>query len=442
VKVPPIRYAQNGDISLAYSQFGAGPDLVLVPGFVSNVEAVWEEPSLARWFERLGAFARVTLFDKRGTGLSERGSALPTMDERMDDMRAVMDDAGVESASLFGVSEGGAATILFAATEPARTSALVLWGTWARLVRGPDCPYGVLPSDLEAMAGHVQPAWGTGVGLGAWAPSKASDPRFREWFARFQRQSASPHDAVRLITTYAEIDVRDVLPALRIPVLVLHRRGDRMVPVDAGRDIAARVPGARMVELPGDGHLFWTGEQDEVLAEIEEFLTGERSAPDHDRVLATVLFTDVVESTRHLSAIGDRPWRDLVAEHESDAKRAIEVHRGRRVKSTGDGLLAVFDGPTRAIRCAEAIVDLARRAGIELRAGLHTGEIEVLDDGDVSGLAVNIAARVAAAAEPGEVLVSRTLADLVAGSGIALQPRGTRELKGVPGEWALYGLGR
>jgi pimeloyl-ACP methyl ester carboxylesterase len=436
--VPETRYAKSGDVHIAYATSGEGPlDLVFVPGFVSHLEYALEEPSVARFMRRLGSFTRVVAFDKRGTGLSDRSAVLPTMDERMDDIRAVMDAASSTQAALFGVSEGGPLTLLFAATYPDRAKAIVLYGSHARFLAAPDYPWGVKPEQLRSMAEHIEPRWGTGVGLGAWAPSMAGDRRFRDWWARFQRLSASPSAAVAQIASYAEIDVRDILPLVTVPALIIHRTGDRMINVEAGRYLADRLPNARFVELPGDDHFFWTGDQDTVLEEIEEFLTGARSAPEPDRVLASVLFTDIVGSTEQAASLGDRTWRGLLDAHDTLVRRQLERFRGREVHTTGDGFLATFDGPARGIRCAQTIVDGVRSLGLEVRAGLHAGECELRGQ-DVGGLAVHIAARVGALAGPGEVLVSSTVKDLVAGSGIEFLDRGEHALRGVPGTWRLF----
>jgi class 3 adenylate cyclase len=418
--------------------YGDGPlDLVYVPGFVSHLEVAAEEPSLARFLRRLGSFSRFTLLDKRGTGLSDRGVPLPTLEERMDDIRAVLDDVGIETAALLGVSEGGPAALLFAATYPERVRAIVLYGTYARVVKASDYPLGIEAAELLEFARGLEESWGTGIALNVFAPSVGDDPRFREWWGRYQRLAASPADARTVIESVASIDVRHVLPTVTASTLVLHRRGDRLFPVDGARYLAEHLPRARFVELPGADHLFWTGNQDEVLEEIEEFLTGARANLDPDRVLATILFTDIAGATQRAAELGDREWRRLLDAHDVLVRRELERFRGREVNTTGDGFVAAFDGPVRAIRCGREIIAAARSLGLDVRAGLHTGECELRGD-DLGGVAVHVAARVAAAAQPGEVLVSRTVTDLLAGSGIEFDDRGERELKGVPGSWRLF----
>jgi pimeloyl-ACP methyl ester carboxylesterase/class 3 adenylate cyclase len=439
VQPPETRYAKSGDVHVAYQVLGHGPtDLVLIPGFISHLEHQWEEPGLAHTLTRLASFSRLIMVDKRGTGLSDRGVGLPTLDERMDDVRAVMDAAGSDQAALFGISEGGSMAMLFTATYPERTRALILWGAYARLLKAPDYPAGVSPKLFEQTAPYIEPRWGTGVGFGAWMPSCAKDERARAWFAKAQRLAASPADAVALLTTYNLIDARDALPIISRPTLVLHRVGDRMIPVELARYVADHIPGARLVEFPGEDHILMRN-QDPVIDEIQEFITGVRPQAEPDRLLSTVLFTDIVESTRLAAEAGDRRWREILERHEDVVRRELERYRGRAVKTMGDGFLATFDGPARAVRCAEAIRGELRLDGVEIRAGLHTGEIEVMGE-DVGGIAVHIAARVAAMAGGGETLVSSTVKDLVVGSGIEFEDRGAHELKGVPGEWRVFAV--
>ena len=438
----PIRYAKSGDVHVAYQVLDDGtgrPDLVFVPGFVSHLECSAEEPSLARFVRRLTSFARVTLFDKRGTGLSDRTGRLSTMEERMDDIRAVMDAADVERAALFGVSEGGPLTLLFAATYPERVRAIVLYGTYARLLEAPDYPCGIPAEVMREFANGLEANWGTGVALSLWAPSVAGDERFRQWWARYQRLSASPADARALIESAAGLDARHVLPTVTAPALVLHRRGDRILDVEMGRYLAEHLPDAHFVEHPGADHFFWTGDPDEVLDEAEEFLTGTRGASDPDRVLATILFTDIVGSTERAAELGDSRWRSVLDMHDALVRRELDRFRGREIKPTGDGFFASFDGPVRAIRCAQAIVAAARSIGLDVRTGLHTGECELRGD-DLGGFAVHVAARVAEQSRAGEVLVSRTVTDLLAGSGIEFDDRSEHELKGVPGTWRLFAV--
>lgn len=436
------RYARSGDVHIAYQVVGEGPfDLVYVPGWVSHVELAWEEPTLARFLGRLASFSRLILFDKRGTGLSDRVSddKLPTLEERMDDLRAVMDAVGSERAAIFGVSEGGTLAALFAATYPERTTALVMFGTFARRIWSPDYPWAPTPEQRQQEYECVESGWGKLVDLERYVPSKIGDEAFATRLATYLRRAASPGAAVALLRMNTQIDIRAVLPTIHVPTLVLHRTGDRDANVDEGRWLAAQVPGARFVELAGDDHFPWVGDQEAILDEVQEFLTGVRPAPEADRLLVTVLFTDIVGSTEWAARLGDRAWKEMLDQHHGLVRQELHRFRGREVDTAGDGFLATFDGPARAIRCACRIRDGVRRLGIEIRAGLHTGEIEVTGE-EIMGIAVHIGARVAAAAQPGEVLVSSTVKDLVAGSGILFADRGAHVLKGVPGEWHLFAV--
>jgi pimeloyl-ACP methyl ester carboxylesterase len=437
---PETEYTKSGDVHIAYQVTGHGPlDLVWVPGFVSHLEYQWEYPGSARSLERLASFSRLIRFDKRGTGLSDRDSAIPTLEQRMEDVRAVMDAVGSKRAALLGISEGGPMSCLFAATYPGRTTALILYGSFARRAWAPDYPFGRTEAEwAEAMA-RLEHEWGKPVGIDRWAPGAAQDEPFKHWWANYLRLGASPGAALSVGRLTYAIDVRPILAAIRVPTLVLHRSGDRISPVEAGRDMADRIPGARMVELPGEDHLPWFGDVDSIVDEIEEFLTGVRSHAQSDRVLATVLFTDVVGSTERAVVLGDRGWRDLLDGFYAVVRRELDRFRGREVDSTGDGLFASFDGPARAIRCASAITGGVRSLGIEVRTGVHTGECEVMGE-KMSGIAVHVGARVAAQAAPSEVLVSSIVRDLVAGSGIRFEDRGIRTLKGVPGEWRLFAV--
>jgi pimeloyl-ACP methyl ester carboxylesterase len=428
---PVTRYAKSGDVSVAYQVFGEGPiNLIVVPGFVSNIENFWEQPDLARWMLRLANYARVVMFDKRGTGMSDRVAELPGLDQRMDDLRAVMDAVDMERAAVLGISEGGALSVLFAATYPDRCRGLVLYGTYARARQ----------EVVEAFLGYVDRAWGTGGSLSMFAPSRANDPALQRWWSRFERLGASPAAASALMRMNAQINVRDILPTIRVPTLVIHRTGDQVSPVRGGRALAKYIPGARYIELPGDDHLPFLGDNtDEIADAIQEFLTGARAPITVDRVLATVLFTDIVGSTVKAATLGDRRWRDLLDSHHATIRRNLTSFRGHEVKSTGDGVLATFDGPARGVRCACAIAEEIRPLGIEIRAGLHTGECEMMGE-DVGGIAVHIGARVAALAGAGEVLVSSTVKDLVAGSGLRFGDRGSQSLKGVPGEWHIFAV--
>jgi class 3 adenylate cyclase len=443
VEIPATRYAKSGDVNIAYQVVGEGPlDVVLVIGWVFSFDPGWEDPATARFYGRLASFSRLILFDKRGTGLSDgvTPDQLPNLETRMDDVRAVMDAVGSERAALFGISEGGPMSILFAATYPERTSALVVSGSFARQLADPAHPIGIDEAELAERLERVERDWPRAYAsefLSRAAPALASDERVVAEYTRRMGRGASPAAAAALLQMNAQIDVRHVLPAVRVPTLVLHRATEYYA--EASRYLGERIPGARVVEQPGDDHLPWLGDQDELLDEVEEFLTGTRPEHQADRVLATVLFTDIVGSTQRAAELGDRRWRELLDAHHAEVRRQLERHRGQEVDTAGDGFLASFDGPARAVRCAWAVRDAVRPLGLEIRAGAHTGECE-LAEGKVSGIAVHTGARVTAEAAPGEVLVSSTVRDLVAGSGIEFEDRGVHELKGVPGEWRLYAV--
>jgi class 3 adenylate cyclase len=435
--VPKTQYAKSGDVRIAYQVVGEGPfDLVFVPGFISNLDVAWEEPYRARVWTRLAAFARLIMFDKRGTGLSDRTVGVPTLEERMDDVRAVMDAVGSQQAALFGISEGGAMSLLFAATYPERTRALVLYGAYGHF-----SSWVVPPDKIDAALDRMEKNWGTGESLRLFAPSVASDETFKLSWARFERLGASPSAVVALMRMNSEIDVRPILPSIRVPTFIIHRQGDVRVNVEAGRFMARQIPNAKYLELPGSDHLLWTGETERVLDEVEEFLTGSRSAIESDRVLATVLFTDIVNSTKRAETIGDRAWHDVLDRHNALVRREISRHRGHEVRTMGDGFLATFDGPARSIRCALAINEGVEALGLQVRAGLHTGEVEMADD-DLSGIAVHIASRVATMAKPGQVLVSNTVRDLVAGSNIRFHDEGSHSLKGLTESVRLFAAER
>jgi class 3 adenylate cyclase len=438
-RVPETRYAKADDgVHIAYQVFGQGGfDLVFIPGFISHVELAWEDEAIAKALRRLASFSRVIMFDKRGTGMSDRTERLPDIDRRMLDIEAVMEAVGSERSALFAVSEGGPMAILFAAAHPERTRALVLVATYARITACPDYPIGMPAEQLYESVHHLEPKWGTGVGLGGWAPSLTGDRGAREAFARLQRMAASPGAAMALMSSYMDIDVRPALPLVHAPTLVVHKTEDHMVPVAHGRYLTEHIAGARLIELPGTDHFWWTEDIGPILDEVEEFLTGARAVPEPDRVLASVLFTDIVDSTRRAVELGDKEWKLMLDRHDALAERQVARHGGRLVKTTGDGILATFDGPARSVRCAQAISDGAQALGIAVRAGVHTGEVELRGD-DIAGLGVNIASRIETLAQPGEVLVSRTVTDLVAGSGLDFDDRGEHDLKGVPGRWQLF----
>jgi pimeloyl-ACP methyl ester carboxylesterase len=435
----PIRYAENGEIHIAYQVVGDGPvDLVCVMGAITNLNVLWEDPEYRRFCERLASFSRLILFDKRGMGLSDRVRA-GTLEERMDDVRAILDAVGSETAALLGVSEGGPMSILFAATYPERTRALVLCGAEVKEETTDDWPWGEgTREEFEEWMDmdRVVQRWGKGLGIDSLAPSRAGDERLRRFVGRLQVESASPHDAVAFMRMAFEIDVRQVVPSVNAPTLILHRTDDKVCHVENARWLARNVEGSRYVELAGGDHLPWIDGED-FLDEIQEFLTGVREPAEPERMLATIMFTDIVGSTDRAHELGDRRWRDLLERHNEIVRHDLERFRGVEIDTAGDGFFATFDGPARAIRCARSIVENVRGVGLDVRSGLHTGECE-LSAGSVRGIAVHTGARVAAFASPGEVLVSSTVKDLVAGSGIEFTDRGVHELKGIPGEWRLY----
>jgi class 3 adenylate cyclase len=444
---PKTSYAKSGDVHIAYQTLGNGDrDLILVPGFISHVEHFWEDPGVARFLRRLASFSRLIFFDKRGTGMSDRvpDPELPTLEQRMDDVRAVMDAVGSERAALFAPSDAGAMATLFAATYPERTAALILYGCFAASAKDPDYPWGMTSDELAEHNRRISERWQQSWGQGAlylelFAPSMIGDERYEEWFARLERLSVSPGAAITLARMNRQIDVRQLLSAIQVPTLVLHRKDDRVVSVEEGRYLAERIPGAKYVELKGADHWPWTGDADAIIEEVLEFLTGTRELPSTDRILTTVMFTDIVGSTELAADMGDRRWAELLEGYQQIVRRELARFRGREIDTAGDGFLATFDGPARAIQCGSAIRDAVKGLGIEIRAGLHTGECEVVGE-KIRGVAVHIGARVAALAGPGEILVSRTVRDLVAGSGLAFDDRGSHVLKGVPGDWQLFAV--
>jgi len=440
VAQPVVKYAKSGPVHVAYQQLGAGPiDLIYVAGALSHLEVGWELPAYRRFMEELSGFARVTLFDKRGMGLSDRVAA-GTLDERMDDVRAIMDAAGIERGYLFGESEGGPLSILFAAAHPERTLGLILCGAEVKERITSDWPWGESTADeFEAAMDMVRELWpGTGGFLDSIAPSLSRDASAREWAVRLLRNAATPTSAEAFMRMAFDIDVRAVVPTISAPTLILHRVGDAVCHVENARFLAANISGSKYVELAGNDHVPWAGSSD-MLDEIREFITGVRESALPDRILATVLFTDVVDSTRLAESLGDRRWRELVGEHHRIVRGELVRFRGREIDNAGDGFLAAFDGPARALRAAQAIVAAVRPLGLEVRAGVHTGECEVLGE-KLVGIAVHVGARVASAAGSSQVFATSTVHDLVAGSGIEFVDQGRRVLKGVPGEWQLYSL--
>lgn len=437
----PTHYARSGNVHIAYRVFGEGPiDLLYVPTWISNIGVMDEEGSPAKpFFGRLGEFARIIGFDRRGSGLSDPIVGVATLEEQMDDVIAVLEAAGSKQAALFAQLEGGTMAAMFAATHPERTSALMLFSAWARLLWAEDYPWAATREERGPRIEAILENWGDGSWIAGFAPSRTNDPSAVRWFGRLQRFGASPATARAIIRAIGDTDVRGILHSIQVPTLVMRRRDDQFIAAEHAQYLTEHIPGARLVEVPGVDSVAISGTAEPVIAEIEEFLTGARSEREPDRVLATVLFTDIVDSTARAAELGDSRWRELLGRHDTLVRRHVERNRGRAVKSTGDGVLATFDGPARAIRGAQEIVDSAADIGIHIRAGLHTGECEVIGD-DVGGLAVHIGARVMSKAGPSEVMVSSTVRDLVVGSGIDFADRGEHDLKGVPGRWRLFAV--
>jgi len=435
---PDTRYTLSGGFHIAYQVVGDGPiDLVWVPGWISNIEHYWDEPVIARYFNRLATFSRLIMFDRRGTGLSDPVERAPMLEEQMDDVVAVMDAAGSERAAVYAMLEGGAMAAMFAATHPERTRALVLYEAQPRMSWAPDYDWALRSEERQA---RLAQGWGDGSRISMLAPSAAENPRLRRWFARLERLAASPGTAAKMLMMNGQVDVRAVLPLIQAPTLVLHRAHDTFIDIRHSEYLAEHIPGARFVKLPGSEAVTFGFDDGALVDEVEEFLTGTRKSGETERVLATVMFGDICDSTRLAAEMGDRRWRDLLESLAGTVGDQLGRFRGRAVKTMGDGFLATFDGPARAIRCARAIRDEARADyGVEVRAGLHTGEVEVMGS-DVGGIAVHIAARILGMADPGEALVSGTVKDLVVGSELAFEDRGAHELRGVPGEWHLWAV--
>jgi len=436
--VPEIKYAKSSDVHIAYQVLGKGPiDLVLVPGWVSNIEIFWEEPGLVRFLQRLSSFSRLILFDKRGTGLSDRVCYTPTLEERMDDVRTVMDAVQSDRAALVGYSEGGPMCCLFAATYPERTSSVIMIGSYARRIKAPDYPGGVSPEKFKGFLKQIETNWGDAVGLESRAPSLAKDPLFRQWWARFLRLSASPATEIALTTMNSEIDVRKILPTIRVPSLIIHAENDLVTSVEDGRYISENIPGAQLEIIPSKDHLPWVGCPEMILDKIEEFVTGSISKSNINRVLYTVMFTDIATSTELASQLGDRRWQTLLKAHHKAVRHEISIYAGREIDNSGDGFFVAFDGPARAIHCAIAIKKSLQTLQLGLRIGIHIGECEVIGE-KLAGIAVHIGARISGKAKPGQIFVSQTVKDLVAGSGIKFKDMGTHILKGVPEKWNLH----
>ncbi len=436
------KYTRSGDLWIAYQVIGEGPvDLLWVPGYMSHLEQNWTWPPYAELLERLASFSRLILFDRRGTGLSDRNVELGSFEELLDDIRAVLDAAGSERAFLFGGAEGGPMCALFAATFPGRVSGLILGASYARRRWAADYPWGISDESWQHILDAYDTRWGVDetFGVGRVAPSLAADPPFRRWHAEAARFGGTPASARAWFDLTMQIDIRDVLPTIRVPTLVVHRTDDTAVPVEAGRYLAEHIPNAKFAEVPGSDHYPFSGSQHELLDEVEEFVTGSKRSREPDRVLATVLFTDIVGSTERAAELGDARWKELLSAHHAVVRTELERARGKEARLTGDGIFATFDGPARAVGCACAIREAVRPLGIEIRAGLHTGELELTNSGP-EGIAVHIGARIAALAGPSEVLTSSTVRDLVVGSGIEFAERGTHVLKGVPGEWQVQAV--
>ena len=437
---PETRYVKSGDVHIAYQVVGSGPvDLVLVPGWVSNIECYWDDPAHARFLETLASFSRLILFDKRGTGLSDRVTHMPALETRIDDVRAVMGAVGSERAVLCGISEGGSMCALFAATHPARSLGLILIDSRPSGRLSAEAPWGRTRQQLDGFNKLCETEWGGPIGLEIFAPSVAQDETVRMWWAHLLRMSASPASVIALNNMNFEIDIRHVLPAIRVPTLLLHAVGDRSVPVSASRYMAQQIPGAKYVELPGLDHTPVRGNSEAILQEIRRFLVSAQQPVEVDRVLATMLFSDIVGSTERAVTLGDRSWRELLARHHQVVRHELQRFRGHEVDTAGDGFLATFDGPARGVRCASHMVEALRPLGLSIRVGLHTGECELVGN-KVAGIAVHIGARVATVAQPGEVIVSSTVKDLVAGSGLRFGDRGIQTLKGIPEPWHLFAV--
>jgi pimeloyl-ACP methyl ester carboxylesterase len=438
--LPRTKYARSGDVRIAYQISGDAPvDVVWAPGTMSHLDLDWEIPERALFFERFSKFCRLIRFDKRGTGLSDRPLKMATLEERTDDIRAVMDDIGLERANIFGVSEGGSMACLFAATYPQRVNSLLVWGAQARWIASPDHPWGQTQEEHDRMIAMIDDDWpsfdyitGPGAGVGPDA-----DPAFIESISRYMRAAANPSAVRAYELMNGQIDTRPILPSIQAPTLVMNRTGDPCARIEAARDMASRIPGAKFKEYPGNSHSMMLDDMETILSDIQEFITGERPIDSYDRILATVLFVDIASSTERAATLGDTRWRNVLNSYYAIVRKEFSRFRGKERNTTGDGFLATFDGPARAIRCALAITQTVKRLGIDVRASVHTGECELMGE-NVGGIAVHIGARIMAQAEPGVVLVSGTVKDLVSGSGIDFEDRGVHQLKGVPGEWRLF----
>jgi class 3 adenylate cyclase/pimeloyl-ACP methyl ester carboxylesterase len=434
---PETHFAENDGVSIAYQVFGDGPqDLIYIPGWISNLDIFWEEPRVARFLLSLARFSRVIVIDRRGTGLSDR-VAPPTLEVQMGDVTAVMDAANSEHAAFLGNSEGGSMCALFAATHPDRTTALITVGGYAKWFKSDDYPYGMAVDEAEQWFQQVENEWGSPIAIDFTTPSLAKDEKHRHWTAKFYRSSASKADAIAMLRMGADIDLRAVLPSINVPALVLQAIDDLTISLESGRDFASRIPGSKLVEMEGKDHVPWGDCSEAIIREIQDFLGEEENVHVTDRVLTTVLFTDIVDSTQLAADLGDEKWSDLLEGHHEAVRRELEIFRGHEVKTTGDGFHATFDGPARAVQCAVAIRESTRRLGLNVRVGIHTGECEVRGD-SLEGVAIHMAARVSGMAVGGDILVSRTVKDLVAGSGIEFEDFGTHKLKGIPDEHQIF----
>jgi pimeloyl-ACP methyl ester carboxylesterase/DNA-binding CsgD family transcriptional regulator len=435
------KYARSGDVNIAYQVVGDGPiDLVLVLGWVSHLAYVWELPAMAAFLNRLASFSRLILFDKRGCGMSDRVQPLPTLEQRMDDVRAVMDAAGSDRAALIGISEGGVMSALFAATYPERTAGLIIDGSYPSALRRPGYPWGVTEEQFERNIARVRDTWGKVIGMERYAASQVHNPEVAKWWATFMQMSASPGDAQDLLRMNTMIDIRDILPAIRVPTLIIHACGDPIAPIEAGRYFAEHIPKARLLELDSDDHWPYFGDADQVIGEVQEFLTGARSAPVPETMLATVLCTNVAQAGAHAVWLGGKQWNQLVDSHHAVVRKALARYSGREIEAGERGITAVFDGTARAIRCALDVRDQLLDLGLRVQAGVHAGECEI-GDGRPRGAALHVASSVMGCAQPGEVLVSGTVKDLVVGSGLEFADRGSREFFGLPGSWSLFAAG-
>ena len=437
---PKTQYVQCGDLHIAYQVVGEGTmDLVYVPGWVSHIELAWEEPALARFLARLASFSRLITFDKRGTGLSDRVAPgdLPTLEERMDDLRCVLEAVGSREAALFGFSEGGNMCMLYAATYPSKTRALVIFGSFVKRIWSPDYPWAPKLEDREKEYEHVVREWGNEMDVANYVPSKMHDKEFINRLTTYFRRAASPQAAVTLLRMNTQVDIREILPTIQVPTLVMHRTDDIDVNIEEARLIARMIPNAKFVEFPGADHLPWVGDQDVVLDEVQEFLTGARPQRDFDRVLTNILFTDIVGSTELASKIGDRPWKQLLERHNNIVRECIYEFRGEEIDKAGDGFLVTFEGPLKGLKCAKSIIEKCEEIGLQIRAGIHLGEVHKVGK-EMSGISVHVASRIRDMAGAGQILVSRAVRDLVGGSWVGFVSLGKQTLRGVPGEWEIF----